>query len=60
MAEYVAPRNDIRFALEHLVDLEALSKLPPFAHADPDTVYGLLDEFGRFVEDVLAPLDRAR
>jgi alkylation response protein AidB-like acyl-CoA dehydrogenase len=59
VSDYVAPRNDIRFALENLVDLAALSKLPAFAHADPETVYGLLDEFGRFVEDVLAPLDRA-
>ena len=58
VAEYVAPLNDIRFALENLVDLAALSKLAPFAHADPETVYGLLDEFGRFVADVLAPLDR--
>ncbi|HEY2814190.1 MAG TPA: acyl-CoA dehydrogenase, partial [Acidimicrobiales bacterium] len=38
---------------------EALSKLPPFAHADPETVFGLLDEFGRFVSEVLAPIDRA-
>ena len=58
MAGFVAPRRDIRFALEHLVDLEALAKLPVFAHADADTVFGLLDEFGRFVEEVLVPLDR--
>jgi alkylation response protein AidB-like acyl-CoA dehydrogenase len=56
---YVAPLGDIHFALENLVDLAALSKLPAFAHADPETVYGLLDEFGRFVSDVLAPIDRA-
>src|SRR4051794_34455691 len=58
MAEYVAPRRDIRFALEHLVDLRELSKLPVFEHADPETVFGLLDEFGRFVGEVLAPIDR--
>jgi len=58
MADYVAPLGDIRFALEHLVDLAGLSKLPPFGHADPETVYGLLDEFARFVSDVLAPIDR--
>jgi alkylation response protein AidB-like acyl-CoA dehydrogenase len=58
VAEYVPPLNDIRFALENLVDLKALSQLPPFAHADPETVYGLVDEFARFVSDVLAPLDR--
>ena len=58
MAEYRAPLRDVRFALEHLVDLRALSKLPSFEHADPDTVYGLLEEFGRFVSEVLAPIDR--
>jgi alkylation response protein AidB-like acyl-CoA dehydrogenase len=58
MTAYVAPQRDIRFALEHLVDLPGLSKLPAFAHADPETVYGLLEELGRFVSDVLAPLDR--
>ncbi|MEY2421202.1 MAG: 3-(methylsulfanyl)propanoyl-CoA dehydrogenase [Acidimicrobiaceae bacterium] len=58
MAEYVAPLRDVRFALENLVDLAALSKLPGFEHADPETVHGLLEEFGRFVGEVLAPIDR--
>jgi alkylation response protein AidB-like acyl-CoA dehydrogenase len=58
MTSYVAPQRDIRFALEHLVDLAGLAKLPAFAHADPDTVFGLLGEFGRFVSEVLAPIDR--
>jgi len=58
MPLYVAPLRDIRFTLDHLVDLEGLSKLPVFAHADPETVYGLLEEFGRFAGEVLAPLDR--
>src|SRR5947209_1934850 len=57
MAPYVPPSGDIRFALEHLVDLAGLSKVPAFGHADPDTVFGLLDEFGRFVSEVLAPID---
>ena len=55
---YVAPRTDIRFVLEHLVDLAGVAKLPAFAHADPETSIGLLDEFARFAEEVLAPLDR--
>jgi alkylation response protein AidB-like acyl-CoA dehydrogenase len=50
--------GDIQFALEQLADLPALSKLPVFAHADPATVQGLVAEFGRFVAEVLAPLDR--
>jgi alkylation response protein AidB-like acyl-CoA dehydrogenase len=58
MPDYRAPQRDVRFALEHLVDLAALSKLSGMEHADPDTVYGLLDEFGRFVSEVLAPIDR--
>ncbi|HEY2815087.1 MAG TPA: acyl-CoA dehydrogenase family protein, partial [Acidimicrobiales bacterium] len=58
MNEYVAPLGDIRFALDNLVDLTVLSKLAPFTHADTDTVFGLLEEFGRFVSEVLAPIDR--
>jgi len=58
MATYSPPLRDMRFTLEYLVDLPALSKLPPFAQADLETVMGLLEEYGRFVADVLAPLDR--
>ena len=58
MSLYAPPLRDLRFTLEHLVDLPSLSKLEVFGHADPETVYGLLEEFGRFVTDILAPLDR--
>jgi alkylation response protein AidB-like acyl-CoA dehydrogenase len=54
---YAPPLNDIRFVLDHLVDLEGLSKLPDFGHADPATVHGLLEEYGRFTSEVFAPLD---
>src|SRR4051812_5586935 len=55
---YAPPLNDIRFVLDHLVDLAALSQLPTLEHADPATVHGLLEEYGRFVAEVFAPLDR--
>jgi alkylation response protein AidB-like acyl-CoA dehydrogenase len=55
---YVPPLADVQFTLERVLDLPGLSKLPPFEHADPDTVRGLLDEFGRFVAEVIAPVDR--
>jgi alkylation response protein AidB-like acyl-CoA dehydrogenase len=58
-ALYEPPLGDIQFALEQLADLPALSKLPVFAHADPATVAALIGEFGRFVAEVLAPLDRS-
>ena len=57
MESYAPPLRDIRFTLEHLVDLAGLSKLPAFAHADPETVYSLLEEYGRFVAEVIGPLD---
>jgi len=57
MAEYVPPLRDIRFVLEQLVDLGGLSKLEPYAHADPDTVLGLIEESSLFIAEVVAPLN---
>jgi 3-(methylthio)propanoyl-CoA dehydrogenase len=57
MAEYVPPLHDIRFVLEQLVDLDGLSKLETYAHADPDTVLGVIEESGRFMAEVIAPLN---
>ena len=58
MAEYVAPLQDIRFVLEHVVDLAALSKLDVFSHADPDVVFGVLEEAGRFMAAVIRDLQK--
>jgi 3-(methylthio)propanoyl-CoA dehydrogenase len=58
MAGYVPPLRDIRFVLEQLADLDGLSKLEAFTQADPDTVLGVIEESGRFMADVVAPLNR--
>jgi 3-(methylthio)propanoyl-CoA dehydrogenase len=58
MAEYVPPLRDIRFVLEQLADLQGLSKLEAYEHADPDTVLGVVEESGRFMADVAGPLNR--
>ena len=58
MADYVPPLRDIRFVLEQLVDLDGLSKLEAFDHADADTVFGVIEESGRFMADVVGPLNR--
>jgi 3-(methylthio)propanoyl-CoA dehydrogenase len=58
MSDYAPPLNDIRFVLDEIVDLAALAKLPDFEHADPELVHGLLAESGRFVAEVIAPLNR--
>ncbi len=55
---YVPPLRDIEFALNHVADLESVSKLDGLEHADPETVSGLLDEAGRFFSEVIAPLNR--
>jgi alkylation response protein AidB-like acyl-CoA dehydrogenase len=58
MAEYTAPLRDMRFVLEHLVDLESVASLPGFEHVDADSVYSVLEENARFMEDLVAPLNR--
>jgi len=57
MAEYVPPLRDIRFVLEQLVDLDGLSKLETYAHADPDTVLGVIEESGQFMAELIGPLN---
>jgi alkylation response protein AidB-like acyl-CoA dehydrogenase len=58
MAEYVPPLRDIRFVLEQLADLDGLSKLEAFAHADPGTVLGVIEEGGQFMAEVVGPINR--
>jgi len=55
---YRPPLGDIKFVLEHIVDLEALTELPAYDHVDVDTVNGVLDEAGRFMSEVVAPTNR--
>ena len=35
-----------------------MSKLEAFGHADADTVFGVIEESGRFMADVVGPLNR--
>ncbi|MBA3287362.1 MAG: acyl-CoA dehydrogenase [Acidimicrobiia bacterium] len=58
MTGYAAPLTDMRFVLEHVVDIGALAALAGFEHADPATVIGILEEAGRFFAEQLAPLNR--
>ena len=58
MAEYTAPMRDMRFVLEHLVDLEGVVALPGFDHVDTDGVYAVLEENARFMEDLIAPINK--
>ena len=58
MTGYAAPLDDMRFVLNEIVDLEALSRLKPFAAASPELVDRVLDEAARFAAEVIAPLNR--
>jgi alkylation response protein AidB-like acyl-CoA dehydrogenase len=58
MSEYSPPLDDMRFVLDHVVDLAGLAALPGFEHADPETVHGILAESGRFFAQEFAPLNR--
>ncbi|MBN2624743.1 MAG: acyl-CoA dehydrogenase family protein, partial [Acidimicrobiales bacterium] len=58
MSDFSAPLDDMRFVLENIVDLPALATLPGYEHADPEMVYGVLEESGRFFSQEFAPLNR--
>ncbi|MBY5164436.1 acyl-CoA dehydrogenase [Salsipaludibacter albus] len=58
MTDYTPPLRDIRFVLDHVVDLDRLATLDDYAHVDGDLVMGLLDEAGRFTASALAPANR--
>jgi len=55
---YKPPLEDIEFTLANIADLESISKLNGFQHADLATVSGVLEEAGRFFSEVIAPLNR--
>ena len=58
MSDYRAPIDEIRHTLRHVAGLDEIAELAGFEHSDPATVDGLLDEAGRFFEEVFAPLNR--
>ncbi len=58
MTDYRPPIRDVRFVLSNLVDLEGLRATGVFPNAEPDLIEGALDEAGRFIAEVVAPLAR--
>ena len=59
MPQYMPPVRDTRFVLEQVVGLDRYANVPGFANATPDTVEAVLEQGGRFVADVLFPLNQS-
>ena len=57
MSDYRSPIKDALFALRHIGMLDDLAKTERFSHADPETVASVLEEHGRFMQEVFAPLN---
>ncbi|MGC4094622.1 MAG: acyl-CoA dehydrogenase N-terminal domain-containing protein [Polyangiaceae bacterium] len=54
---YSAPVKDLLFNIEHLAGLEEIGRLPAFAEVSPDIAAAVLEECGKFCEQVIAPLN---
>lgn len=58
MSDYRTPLDDIRLTLDAITNISSICDLPGYEHVDPETIDGMLDELGRFVAEVIGPVDR--
>ncbi len=58
MSGFTPRLDELNFTLNHITNLEQISKLNGYQHADPDTMSSMLDEAARFFTEVMEPLNR--
>ncbi len=56
---YIAPIKDMLFVMNELGGLAGINALPGLEDATPDTAQAVLEEKAKFVQDVIAPLNRS-
>ncbi|SLN29022.1 acyl-CoA dehydrogenase C-terminal domain-containing protein [Oceanibacterium hippocampi] len=58
MPIYEAPVKDIRFVLNDLIGVQKYANLPHFSEATPDVIDAILEEGGKFLSEVIQPLNQ--
>ena len=59
MTEFSAPLADLQFTLTHIAEIEKITRFPGYEEATPDIIDAILEQSGKFAEQVLAPLNRS-
>src|SRR5262245_39738144 len=59
MTSYTAPLADMRFVLDHVGGLGAITALPGLGEVTPDVVDAVLEEAAKLAANVLAPLNQS-